>query len=230
MTKKLSKALSFIISVFLLISIFTMTASATQSNYNKFDTSSLSLTDNPGNDMAAIALAQSGKTGTELNYSEEWCADFVGDCAILAGQSAAVPLYGGVEGLYTRLINAGATHVTDSPVPGDLVFINWNGEERKGHIEIVYDYDEESGTVFTVGGNTGDYQSYYERKVGIHEINLDSDTIKAILRPAYSENCGDHTFLLFTCTKCGALNPSISSFINQIKSFFYSLLSFFKMI
>ncbi len=227
MTKKLSKALSFIISVFLLISIFTMTASATQSNYNKFDTSSLSLTDNPGNDMAAIALAQSGKTGTELNYSEEWCADFVGDCAILAGQSAAVPLYGGVEGLYTRLINAGATHVTDSPVPGDLVFINWNGEERKGHIEIVYDYDEESGTVFTVGGNSGEYESYYERKVSTHEINLDSDTIKAILRPAYSEVC-DHTFLLFTCTKCGALNPTISSFINQIKAFFYNLINIFK--
>lgn len=226
MTKKLSKALSLIICVLLLASIFTSTASATQSNYHKFDTSSLSLTDNPGKDMSVIALAQLGKTGKELNYSEDWCADFVGDCAILVEQSAAVPLYGGVEGLYTRLIDADATEITDSPVPGDLVFINWNGEERKSHIEIVYDYDEETNTVFTVGGNTGN-SDYYESKVGTHEINLDSDVIKAILRPTYSEYCADHSFLFFTCTKCGALHPAISSFINQIKAFFYSILNFF---
>ncbi len=227
MTGKLTKALSLIISVVLLASVFTSTAYATQSNYNKFDTSAITLTDNPGKDMAAIALAQLGKSGTDLNYSEEWCADFVGDCAIIVEQSAAVPLYGSVEGLYTRLLDAGATEVTSAPVPGDLVFINWDGEERKGHIEIVYDYDAATNTVFTVGGNTGDYDSYYERKVGTHEINLDSDTIKAILRPAYS-SCSEHSFLLFTCTKCGVLHPSISSFINQIKAFFYSLLSMFK--
>lgn len=177
--------------------------------------------------MAAIALAQLGKTGTDLNYSEEWCADFVGDCAIIVEQSAAVPLYGGVEGLYTRLLDADATEVTSEPIPGDLVFINWDGEERKSHIEIVYDYDAETNTVFTVGGNTGEYDSYYERKVGTHEISLDSDMIKAILRPDYSD-CSEHSFLLFTCTKCGALHPIISSFINQIKAFFYSLLNMLK--
>ena len=227
MTRKLTKALSLIISVLILASVFTSTVYATQSNYNKFDTSAFSLTDNPGKDMSVIALAQLGKTGTDLNYSEEWCADFVGDCAILIEQSAAVPLYGGVEGLYTRLLDADATKVTSAPVPGDLVFINWDGEERKSHIEIVYDYDEETNTVFTVGGNTGDYDSYCERKVGTHEISLDSDMIKAILRPAYSD-CSEHSFLLFTCTKCGALHPSISSFINQIKAFFYSLLNMLK--
>lgn len=228
MTKKLSKALSLVICVLLLATIFTSTASATQSNYQRFDTSSLSLTDNPGKDMSVIALAQLGKTGRELNYSEEWCADFVGDCAILVEQSAAVPLYGGVEGLYTRLIDADATEITTSPVPGDLVFINWDGEERKGHVEIVYDYDEATNTVFTVGGNTGGYDSYYDRMVGTHEINLDSEVIKSILRPTYSEYCADHSFLLFTCTKCGALHPAISSFINQIKAFIYSILNIFK--
>ncbi len=227
MTRKLTKALSLIISIVLLVSVFTSTAYATQSNYNKFDTSAFSLTDNPGKDMSVIALAQLGKTGEELNYSEEWCADFVGDCAILIEQSDAVPLYGGVEGLYTRLVDADATEITDSPAPGDLVFINWNGEERKSHIEIVYDYDEETNTVFTVGGNTGN-SDYYESKVGTHEINLDSDIIKAILRPAYNEYCAEHSFLLFTCTKCGALHPTISSIINQIKAFFYSIMNLFK--
>lgn len=226
MTKKLSKVLSLVICVLLLASIFTSTASATQSNYDRFDTSTLSLTDDPGKNMAVIALAQLGKTGKELNYSENWCADFVGDCAILVEQSAAVPLYGAVEGLYTRLIDADATAITSSPAPGDLVFINWDGEERKSHVEIVYDYDEETNTVFTVGGNTGN-SDYYESKVGTHEIDLDSDMIKAILRPAYSD-CVDHSFFLFTCTKCGELHPTISSFINQIKAFFYSIMNLLK--
>ncbi|MBO5935794.1 MAG: hypothetical protein J6Q94_09945 [Clostridia bacterium] len=225
--RKISKSISCILSVILLVLVFTSTAFATQSNYDKFDTSAFSLTDNPGEDMAAIALAQLGKTGSDLNYSEEWCADFVGDCAIIIEQSTAVPLYGAVEGLYTKLLDAGATEVTDEPVPGDLVFINWDGAERKGHIEIVYDYDAETKTVFTVGGNTGDYDSYYERHVGTHEIILGSDTIKAILRPDYND-CSEHSYLLFSCTKCGELHPAISSFINQIKAFFYSLLNMLK--
>lgn len=227
MTRKLTKALSLIISVLLLASVFTSTVYATQSNYDKFDTSAFSLTGNPGKDMSVIALAQLGKTGTDLNYSEEWCADFVGDCAIIVEQTAAVPLYGAVEGLYTKLLDAGATQVTSEPVPGDLVFINWDGEARKGHIEIVYDYDAETKTVFTVGGNTGGYDTYYERHVGTHEIILGSDTIKAILRPDYND-CSEHSYLLFSCTKCGELHPTISSFINQIKAFFYSLLTMLK--
>ena len=227
MMKKLSKPISCIVSVAILVFAFASIAYATQSNYDKFDTSSFSLTDNPGKDMADIALAQLGKTGADLNYSEEWCADFVGDCAILVDQAAAVPLYGSVEGLYTRLLAADATEVTADPAPGDLVFINWDGEERKGHIEIVYDYDAETKTVFTVGGNTGEYDTCYERRVGTHEISLDSDMIKAILRPDYSV-CSGHSYLLFICTKCGAFRPDISSFINQLKAFFYSLLNILK--
>ena len=60
MMKKLSKPISCIISIILLVLVFTSTAYATQSNYDNFDTSAFSLTDNPGEDMAAIALAQLG--------------------------------------------------------------------------------------------------------------------------------------------------------------------------
>ncbi len=226
MIKRMSKILSLTVCIILIATTLTSTAFATQSNYDSFDTSSLVITDDPGKDMSAIALAQLGKTGRELNYSEEWCADFVGDCAIITGQSDAVPLYGGVEGLYTRLIDAGAVTVTDTPKPGDLVFINWNSEERKGHIEIVYDFDAETGTVFTVGGNTGDFDSYYERRVGTHEISIDSDVIKEILRPDYFY-CTQHNFTIFKCTECGALRPEISSFINQLRAFIYSIKALF---
>ena len=162
MKKAILKSLSATMAALLLLTSLASTAFATQSNYQKFDTSELTLTANPGQDMADLALAQLGKTGRELNYSEEWCADFVGDCAILTKQSAAIPLYGGVEGLYPRLVDAGASVVTDKPKAGDIIFINWDGNERLAHVEIVYGYDEASDTVLTVGGNTGDYDSYYD--------------------------------------------------------------------
>lgn len=37
-----------------------------------------------------IKALQVGKTGAQLGYSEQWCADFVSDCADLAGQGLAI--------------------------------------------------------------------------------------------------------------------------------------------
>lgn len=217
-----NKLISIILCTFMLISVFSVTSLATQSRYESFDISPVTLTSDAGENMAAVALSQLGKTGRDLGYTEEWCADFVGDCAILTGQSEAVPLYGGVEGLYTRLKDNNAAEITEAPKKGDLVFINWNGEARRGHIEIVYDFDEKTNTVYTVGGNTGSYSTVSERRVSTHKLTLGSDKIKNILRPAYS-TCSDHTFGLFTCTRCGTLRPEISDFINRLKAFIYNV-------
>lgn len=210
----------------MLLALTATTAFATQSKYESFDISSVTLTADAGKNMAEIALSQMGKTGKELGYSEEWCADFVGDCAILASQTDAVPLYGGVEGLYTRLLERNAVAVTENPRPGDLVFINWDKAERKAHIEIVYDFDEKTGTVHTVGGNTGSFSSYYERRVSTHKISLDSQMIKIILRPDYN-TCTEHNFVLLSCKNCGAVSPVLANFVNQIRAFIYNLKNMF---
>jgi hypothetical protein len=68
-------------------------AYATQSKKQNFSTN-YTLTGNGGTDMVAIASAQIGKTGKQLGYTEDWCADFVSDCATLAGQSSAIPAHG----------------------------------------------------------------------------------------------------------------------------------------
>ena len=52
----------------------------------------------------------------------EWCADFVSDCAVLAGQSSAIPHDGYCPTLKQKIINAGGKDVTSSPQPGDIVF------------------------------------------------------------------------------------------------------------
>lgn len=80
-----------------------------------------SLTGNGADDIVAVAQAQMGKTKAQLGYSEAWCADFVSDCAQLAGQGSKVPFDGYCQTLYNKVINAGG-QVVQSPKKGDLVF------------------------------------------------------------------------------------------------------------
>ena len=160
------------------------TGTRTQSHYQNFS-SNYVLTGNGASDMVAVALAQEGMSGSRLGYTEDWCADFVGDCAILAHQSTAVPLYGGVPGLRTRLINAGGIYVSVATAqPGDLCIIDWNGNGNNNHIEIVYSANGSS--VSTIGGNTGS-GTISTRTVKKHNP-LSNSVITCIIRPNYSYN------------------------------------------
>ncbi len=182
-----------LVLVLLLLSQVIFTASAeriepiiaepmTQSRTSGF-ASGYTITGSGATDMVSIALAQEGRTGSQFGYTEEWCADFVSDCAIIAGQSAAIPQYGGVEGLKNRIINAGGWVTTTSPKPGDICFIDWNKNGGYGHVEIVYDVS--GTTVSTIGGNSGSGSSLYSRSVCKHP-SLNAGYITCIVRPKYS--------------------------------------------
>ena len=176
------------------------------------------LTGDGASDMVAIALAQEGRKGSQFGYTEEWCANFVSDCAILAGQSEAIPQYGGVSGLYDRIIKAGGKVTTSSPKVGDICFINWNGGTSMGHVEIVY---QVSGSkVYTIGGNSGSGSSLSTRLVKKH-APLSSSYIVKIVRPAYVKtiqphDCDQGTYKSYTdahphykryaCSVCGEVN------------------------
>ena len=73
----------------------------TQSHYQNFS-NNYTLTGDGASDMIAIAFAQLGKTGSQLGYTEAWCADFVCDCGNLAGIDG-FPCYGGCDGLINLL-------------------------------------------------------------------------------------------------------------------------------
>ena len=177
------------------------------------------LTGDGASDMVAIALAQEGRKGSQFGYTEEWCANFISDCAILSGQTDAVPQYGGVPGLYERVIAAGGKVTTSSPKVGDLCFINWSGGSSMGHVEIVY---QVSGSkVYTIGGNSGSGSSLSTRFVKKH-APLSSSYIVKIVRPAYTDNsvkphdCDKGTYKSCTdahphykryaCSVCGEVN------------------------
>lgn len=95
-------------------------AGATQSHPEKY--SSLYVkTGDKATDIVNIGLAQIGRKQADFGYTESWCADFVGDCAILAGAADAIPANGKVSSLYNAIIAAGGKEVA-FPQKGDIVF------------------------------------------------------------------------------------------------------------
>ncbi len=123
MKKMFRKSISWLLSVMMIFGVFIVPSvyvSATQSSSSGFS-SDYTLTGDGFTDMVNIAMAQNGKTQAQIGYSESWCADFVSDCARLAGQESAVPFNGVVQSMYNAVINAGGYHVS-SPQAGDLVF------------------------------------------------------------------------------------------------------------
>lgn len=161
--KIISAILSAIICFMMIPMESIINVSATQDRTDNFN-QSYTLTGNGPTDMLNIAFAQVGRTGSDLGYSEHWCANFVSDCADLAGQSAAIPRTGAVSNEYTStspwygikqtVLNAGGSIVT-SPQPGDLVIWKHSNCSYGGcsHVEIVSKVSD--GVVYCLGGNTG---------------------------------------------------------------------------
>jgi len=186
--------ISFALAVALLCTIlpsFPIKAEATQSRTENF-VKNYTMTGNGATDIVAIAMAQLGRSGSQMGYSENWCANFVGDCAKLAGQTAAVPHNASVagwtdssgkfyNGLYQQLLAAKAT-VVSSPQIGDICFYDWNVNGTANHVEIVYKVS--GNTVYTIGGNTGD-GTVYTTKVGTSSYNITNGVIWKYVRPNY---------------------------------------------
>lgn len=137
--------------ILLLILLFPLNVSATQSRTGNFN-KSFTLSGNQANDICSVALAQYQRTGAMFGYTEGWCADFVSDCAILAGASSAIPASGGVSYLKQNILNAGG-QVVSTPQVGDIAFMDWGGGGNYYHVEIVYAVS--GSTVYTIGGNSG---------------------------------------------------------------------------
>ncbi len=186
-------SLLIIISILTIFPINSITVFATQQKYNNFS-KNYTLSGYGANDMLAVAFAQVGKSKTEFGYTEAWCADFVCDCAYLAGQTSAIPLNGAVShpyqdvkgerwyGLLELVLRAGGVKTTN-PQPGDLVF--WKNTAIS-HVEIVCRVD--NSVTYSIGGNntvkrtSGNYNGCAgERKCT--DIN---SNILCYVRPNYS--------------------------------------------
>lgn len=156
---------------------------ATQSCKQNFSTAYKSkLKGDQAYDIVEVAKAQIGKTKKELGYTENWCADFVSDCARLAGISKSViPHTGGVSDMYSKMKDSGAKKVSTAK-KGDLVFYKRNG--KFCHVAIMQDSKKSiHGNLFYPSVSNVyrmDYTEYYYEKKG------DCETL--FLRPAYSDS------------------------------------------
>ena len=183
--KKVKQIVSVVLCLLMLVAVVpVMEVGATQTRSYNFNDAEYS--SDPGQYMVNIATAQLGRTGSSLGYTEEWCADFVSDCAKIAGQSAAIPAHGVVSGVGNNILNAGGYVVSAaSAKPGDIVIIDWDGNGRQNHVEIVYAIS--GASVYSIGGNTGvSNANLYTRKVAKHSP-LSSSVITKIIRPNYTK-------------------------------------------
>ena len=192
--KKMQRGFAFILCIVMIfISTPNLTVSAVENvRYEFFNAAEYSTS--PGQYMVNIALAQEGRNGDSLGYSDQWCAFFVSDCARIAGQEDAIPAHGNVLCLYNNIIAAGGTSIYDArnvtgslsdAKVGDIAIVDTTtgGNTSRDHVEIVYDVSD--GKVYTIGGNTGlDNATYHTRLVAKHKP-YSSSRIVYIVRPKY---------------------------------------------
>lgn len=166
-------------TLFSMLPITNLTASAISCQKDGFDKSRYTLSGNMAEDVATIAKSQKGRTGAQFGYTEAWCDEFVADCIENAGADSSIVGHGGTVADFESVMRKekGAV-VVSSPQVGDLVFFTYS------HVEIVTKV--ENGTVYCAGGNnggTGNYKTNYcagERKLYA--------TARLYLRPNYKEN------------------------------------------
>mgnify|MGYP003292155753 CR=1 FL=1 len=181
------RILSVLLVLVMLMCSMPVTVFATQSRVDYFS-KNYSLSGNAANDMIAIAQAQLGKTVADLGYTEAWCANFVSDCAKLAGQSSAVPANGYVPTFYNAIISAGGKKVS-SPQKGDIIFYNCSACDTNGdglalmHVGIVMD------STYSIEGNYNNKVSKASSYTDEYGHKTSTGTVKRIyLRPAYKES------------------------------------------
>lgn len=153
------------------------TVYAALSAYNRLNRN-VAMTGNAAVDIVNIACAQANRTGDDLGYSIEWCAQFVIDCARAAGCSQYIGNSPGVPTFYSQVLGKGGKVVSYSQVKaGDLAFTG-----NLGHVEIVHNVI--GGKIYTVGGNTGSLNLHNAKVTVRDDRNRRNDLVK-FLRPAY---------------------------------------------
>ncbi|HAP03914.1 MAG TPA: hypothetical protein DCQ87_08010 [Lachnospiraceae bacterium] len=180
--KKICRLILVAVLILAQLPVSAVTANATQSAAAKYSRAYL-LTGNKASDIATVALVQKEKKKADLGYTEAWCADFVCDCAYLAGASDVIPTNGSVSGLYQKLLAANGTQVF-LPQQGDIVFYYCIVTNKWVHCGIMLN------SLQSVEGN-------YSGKVSLvkgvyrdsHGHSLASgEVIRIFIRPAYNKS------------------------------------------
>jgi hypothetical protein len=123
--------------------------------------------------------------GYTVQYTDSWCATFVSAVALQSGLTEIIPAECGCErqiGLFQEL-ERWEEQDSAIPLPGDLIYYDWNMEEKgectgwADHVGIVV------GTKWpylkVIEGN-------YNDSVGYHYLKLNDIQIRGFARPDYA--------------------------------------------
>ena len=165
-------------TLFSMLPITNLTASAISCQKDGFDKSRYTLSGNMAEDVATIAKSQKGRTGAQFGYTEAWCDEFVADCIENAGADSSIVGHGGTVADFEAVMRKKGAVEVSSPQVGDLVFFTYS------HVEIVTKV--ENGTVYCAGGNNGGTKNY-KTNYCAGERKLYA-TARLYLRPNYKEN------------------------------------------
>ena len=162
-------------TLFSMLPITNLTASAISCRKDGFDKSRYTLSGNMAEDVATIAKSQKGRTGAQFGYTEAWCDEFVADCIENAGADSSIVGHGGTVADFEAVMRKKGAVEVSSPQVGDLVFFTYS------HVEIVTKV--ENGTVYCAGGNNGGTKNYKTNYCyGERELYA---TARLYLRPNY---------------------------------------------
>lgn len=128
--------------------------------------------------IVEIACSQLGNVGGQIYWSwygfsnrVSWCACFVSWCANQCGyiDSGMIPKFSlctdGVAWFQKRNQWKGQTY---TPMPGDIIFFDWDGDGKADHVGIVEKVKE--GLVYTIEGNTDDSCKQHSYSIGNSRI------------------------------------------------------------
>lgn len=128
--------------------------------------------------------------GYEMQYTDSWCCTYVSAVAIQCGLTDIIPTECGCQRHIALFQELGCWEEDDTaiPLPGDLIFYDWN-QTKPGectgwadHVGIVV------GTkwpfVKVIEGNRNDCVCY-------HYLLLGDVSIRGYARPEYSLKCGE---------------------------------------
>ena len=185
--KVFSKSMAWLLSVAMALGVLvlqtTVSVSAVNSSTGGFS-KNYTVTGDGFTDMVNIAMAQNEKTQSQIGYNGSWCAAFVSDCAVLAGQESAIPWNGAVSSMYNAVINAGGYSIS-SPQAGDLVF--FSSGSGYGHVGIVLDNSRNiSGNIWYNGQAPSKVKILYNKNEGYSSWTF--------VRPNYKNNIHVHVY------------------------------------
>jgi len=146
----------------------------------------MELTGNWAEDLLMVAESQLGYTESELNYVAEdpwhpkgytrygawyglpygdWCAMFISFCMYYANIPASVVPYNSSCSEWVReLRERGLYKHWDEgykPKRGDLIFFDFDMDEKAEHVGIIRKIDEQRGWIYTIEGNRYDYVEHF---------------------------------------------------------------------